>query len=210
MEPNVAPAYYVADWREPLIRYIADRVLPTDRKEAETICRRAAYYVVEDAELYRRSFSAPLLRCVGSEEARYILTEVHEGVCGNHTGYRVLAQKVLRAGYYWPTIMKDAETFVRACKQCQLHSNVARAPSTDLRALSSPWPFAQWGLDLLGPFPRATAQRKYVIVAVDYFTKWVEAESLVNITWRACKEFFWKNVICRFGVPNTLITDNDT
>ena len=80
--------------------------------------------------------------------------------------------------------------------------------SGSFKFYNSPWPFAQWGLDILGPFPRATGNRQFVLVAVDYFTKWVEAEALANIQDVDVKKFVWKNIVMRFGVPDPLITDN--
>ena len=77
-----------------------------------------------------------------------------------------------------------------------------------LNPLSSPWPFAQWGLDIVGPFPKATGKKKYLLVGTDYFTKWFEAEPLTNIRDVDTKKFFWKNVVTRFGVPHSLILDN--
>ena len=77
-----------------------------------------------------------------------------------------------------------------------------------LNPISSPWPFAQWGLDILGPFPRATGNRRFVLVAIDYFTKWAEAKALTNIRDVDVKKFVWKNIVTRFGVPNTLISNN--
>ena len=77
-----------------------------------------------------------------------------------------------------------------------------------LNSISSPWPFAQWGLDILGPFPRATGNRRFVLVAVDYFTKWAEAEALANIQDVDMKKFVWKNIITGFGVPDSFISDN--
>ena len=67
---------------------------------------------------------------------------------------------------------------------------------------------AKWGLDILSPFPRATGNRRFVLVAVDYFTKWAEAEALVNIRDIDVKKFVWKNIVKRFGVPDSLISDN--
>ena len=81
-------------------------------------------------------------------------------------------------------------------------------PAGHLNPVSSPWPFAQWGLDILGPFPRAPGNRRFVLVAVDYFTKWVEAEALANIRDVDVKKFVWKNIFTRFGVPDSLISDN--
>ncbi|KAK3024869.1 hypothetical protein RJ639_044481 [Escallonia herrerae] len=87
-------------------------------------------------------------------------------------------------------------------------STIPRQAPIPLSTLSSPIPFVMWGMDMLGPFPPATAQHKFVIVAIDYFTKWVEAEALATITEKKCEEFFWQAVFCRFGIPRVLITDN--
>ena len=81
-------------------------------------------------------------------------------------------------------------------------------PTGRLNPVSSPWPFAQWGLDILGPFPRATGNRRFVLVAVDYFTKWAEAEALANIQDIDMKKFVWKNIVTRFGIMNSLVSDN--
>ena len=77
-----------------------------------------------------------------------------------------------------------------------------------LNLISSLWPFAQWGLDILGPFPRATGNRRFVLVAVDYFTKWAEAKALANIRDVDVKKFVWKNILTIFGVLNALVSDN--
>ncbi|KAK3037092.1 hypothetical protein RJ639_029934 [Escallonia herrerae] len=158
------------------------------------------YAVVEDV-LYKRSFTLPYLRCLTPTEADYALWEVHEGICGQHLGGRALAHKVLRQGYYWPTMQQDAMSYTKKCDACQRFSSIPRQAPSPLSALSSPIPFAMWGMDILGPFPLATAQRKFVIVAIDYFTKWVEAEALASITERKCEDFFWRAVVCRFGIP---------
>ena len=108
--------------------------------------------------------------------------EVHESVCRNHIGARALAGKVLRQGYYWPTILRDATDLVRRCKIFQEHTKISRLPSEPLTSITSPWHFQYWGLDILGPLPIGKGQCKFIIVAVDYFTKWDEAEPLATIT----------------------------
>ncbi|KAK3029542.1 hypothetical protein RJ639_038501 [Escallonia herrerae] len=138
----------------------------------------------------------------------YALREVHEGICGQHLGGRALAHKVLRQGHYWPTMQQDAMSYTTKCDACQCFSSIPRQAPSPLSALSSPIPFAMWGMDILDPFSLATAQRKFVIVAVDYFIKWVEAEALASITERKCEDFFWRTVVCRFGILRVLITDN--
>ncbi|KAM1792092.1 hypothetical protein ACFX12_035986 [Malus domestica] len=72
----------------------------------------------------------------------------------------------------------------------------------------SPWPFGQWGLDLIGPMPAGKGNVRYAIVAVDYFTKWAEVEPLTTITEAKIEDFVWKNILCRFGIPNAIVTDN--
>ena len=81
-------------------------------------------------------------------------------------------------------------------------------PGRVLNPLSSPWPFAQWGLDIVGPFPKAAGNKRYLLVGTDYFTKWVKAEPLANIRDADAKKFIWRNIVTRFGVPRTVILDN--
>ena len=92
---------------DPIWDSLADGKLPSDPKEASKLRARSARFTVHRGTLYKRGFSAPILKCVGKEDANYILREVHEGICGNHIGARTLAGKTLRQGYYWPTMLKD-------------------------------------------------------------------------------------------------------
>uniref|UniRef100_A0A2N9EIL5 Integrase catalytic domain-containing protein n=1 Tax=Fagus sylvatica TaxID=28930 RepID=A0A2N9EIL5_FAGSY len=104
----------------------------------------------------------------------------------------------------------DALKYVRECDKCQRFAPMIHQPARELNPLSRPWPFAQWGLDIVGPLPRAPGNKKFLITATDYFTKWIEAEPLSNIRDVDTKRFFWKNVITRFGIPWAAISDNGT
>ena len=97
---------------------------------------------------------------------------------------------------------------MKKCDQCQRFAPNICQPGGVLNPLSSPWPFAQWGLDIFGPFPKATSNKRYLLVGIDYFTKWVEAKPLANIRDVDAKKFVWKNIVTWFGVPHTLISDN--
>ncbi|CAJ2665348.1 unnamed protein product [Trifolium pratense] len=197
-------------WMTPVYNFLANGTLPDDQKEAAIIRRRACAYVVLDGKLYRRGFSIPLLKCVDEETVDYILREVHEGINAQHLGGRSLARKALRAGYYWPTMQQDAKDHVKKCDKCQRHGDMHLAPPHELKSMSSPWPFAWWGMDILGPFTKGLHQNKFLIVAVDYFTKWVEAEPLSDITSFRILRFFKRDVLCRFGIPQAVVTDNGT
>ena len=105
----------------------------------------------------------------------------------------------------------DTKAYVKVYNQCQRFSNVPRQPSEYLTPMMAPWPFAQWGLDILFPFQLGTRKMKFLMVNIDYFTKWVEAEPLTNITQQNVKNFVWKNIVCRFRVPRywCLTTDDN-
>ena len=97
---------------------------------------------------------------------------------------------------------------MKKCDQCQKFATNIHQLEGVLNPLSSPWPFAQWSLDIVGPFPKAAGNKRYLLVGMDYFTKWVEAEPLANIRDVDAKKFVWKNIVTQFGVPRTLISDN--
>ena len=165
-----------------IVSYLKDDKLPEGEDEARKLRVRVTRYFLMDEVLYKRGFSQPHLKCLAPDEANYMLREVHEGAYENHSGARSLIHKVFRAGYYWPTLQADAKAYVKVCDQCQQFSNVPRQPSEYLTPMMALWPFAQWGLDILGPIPLGTRQMKFLVVGIDYFTKWVEAEPLASFT----------------------------
>ncbi|RDY11236.1 putative protein K02A2.6, partial [Mucuna pruriens] len=195
---------------EPIVEYLEGGKLPVDPAEAGKIRKEAPKYALVEGRLYRRGFSSPLLKCVGPEEAEYIIKEVHEGICGTHIGGRALAGKIARTGYYWPSLKADCMNYVKRCDTCQRFADNHQAPAEQMHTVISPWPFHKWGIDILGPFPLAPGQLKFLMVAVDYFTKWVEAEPMATIIAERVKRFIWKKIICRFGLPAEIVSDNGT
>ena len=105
-------------WMTPIMSFLQDRHLPQNTEEAKKIKNRAARFTILNDALYKRGFSMPYLKCVDKEEARYILEEIHEGVCGDHAGLRSLVNKVIRTGYFWPTMQVDAVEIVKKCDKC--------------------------------------------------------------------------------------------
>ena len=148
------------------------------------------------------------LKCVDEEEAKYILEEIHKRVCGDHVGPRSLVSKVVRTGYFWPTIQIDIRELVKKCDRCQRFGNVQCLPAEKLTTIASLWPFAQWGINIVGPLPQGKGQVKFLLIAINYFTKWVEAEALATITEARIQSFVLKNIICRFKIPKMIISDN--
>ena len=192
----------------PIISYLKDGKLPEGKDKARKLRVRSARYVLMNKVLYKKGFSQPYLRCLAPDEDNYVLREVHEGTCGNYSRARSLVHKVVHIGYYWPNMQADAKAYVKVCDQCQQFSNVSRQPSEYLTLMMASWLFAQWGLDILGLFPLGTRQMKFLVVGIDYFTKWIEAEPLASITQQNVKSFVWMNIVCRFEVPRVLVSDN--
>ncbi|GJW78099.1 reverse transcriptase domain-containing protein [Tanacetum coccineum] len=195
-------------WMTPICEYLAKEILPEDKKKARAVRRKAARYTMINGTLYKKSFLGPWLRCVGPLQANYVLREIHEGSCSMHSGPRSVVAKVIRTGYYWPTMHMDARNLIRECNDCQIHRPVPRNPQQNLTPITSPWPFYKWGIDIAGPFPEGPGKVKFLIVAIDYFTKWIEAKAVATITGNQVKKFVWDNIVCRFGLPGEIISDN--
>jgi hypothetical protein len=150
-----------------------------------------------------------MLKCVTETEGVQILREVHSGTCGSHAGPRALAAKVIiRQGFYWPTMICTANQVIRSCEACQKFSPRSGSPSQFTKLIAHTWPLQRWGLDIVGPLPTAQGNLKFTFVAVEYFTKWIEARAVSTITSKTAPKCFWQNIVCRFGVPSELTVDN--
>src|SRR4051812_47913366 len=155
-----------------------------------------------------RIISGVLQRCVTIGDGKTILQYIHEGIYGHHAGSRSLVAKALRAGFYWPTAMNDAKDIVRRCNGCQRFADKPHASGSELKPIPLAWPFAQWGLDMIGKLPRSSkGGHIYLLVAVDKFTKWIEAMPVTNQKGKTAVKFF-ESIVYRFGVPHSIITDN--
>ncbi|XP_056697450.1 uncharacterized protein [Spinacia oleracea] len=206
--PVVAILDQSSTWMDPIIAYKVDGSLPDDSSLAAKIQKKSSWFEWWNGVLYKKSFSRPLLWCVSLEKGKEILDDLHQGLCSSHIGVRALAEKALRTGYYWPTLREDALSMVQKCDKCQRFAHLIHRPAHPLTPILSPIPFSKWGMDLLGPYTTAPGGRRYVIVAVDYFTKWVEAEALKNIRTSDVRAFIWKNIMTRFGIPQAIVFDN--
>ncbi|GJY54854.1 reverse transcriptase domain-containing protein [Tanacetum coccineum] len=169
-------------WMTPIRNYLEEGKLPEDPVDARTLMEKIGNYTIEDGVLYRKSYLVPLMRCVGPLQANYVIREVHMGSCGMHDGPRQVVAKAMNLGYFWPSMHRDARELIRACDDCQAHAAVPRLPKADMISVTSAWPFMKWGMDIVGPLPEGPGRVKYLIVAIDYFTKWMEAKPLATIT----------------------------
>ena len=169
--PEIQHIEVEESWMTLIVTYLKGGRLLEERDEVRKLRIRSAKYILIDEVLYKRGFSQPYLRCLAPDKANYVLREIHERACSNHSRARALIHKVVHAGYCWPTIQADAKAYVKVCNQCQRFSNILRQPSEYLTPVMAPWPFTQWGLDILGSFPIGNRQMKFLMVGINYFTK---------------------------------------
>ncbi|CAL2276958.1 unnamed protein product [Prunus armeniaca] len=183
--PLICAIDHSPTWMDPILQFLQNQTLPADPAEARRVRYHSTRYLIINGALYKRGFSLPYLRCLTLKEGHYVLQEIHERICGNHSGARSLMHKAIRQGYFWPSLHTDAQAFTQKCDKCQRFANIPQLPAEPL-----------------------TAMVKYAVVDVDYFTKWVEAEALATITAARIETFVWQNIVCCFGIPNVIVTDN--
>ncbi|XP_012840476.1 PREDICTED: protein NYNRIN-like [Erythranthe guttata] len=206
---EVAVASAADDRRTDIIRCLGGYELPC-RREQNKLVARSRGFCLDRGLLYKRGFTRPHLKCLSRAEGVRAIREVHEGCCGDHAGGRMLAMRLLRAGYFWPTMRKDSIQFVKACDKCQRYGPRIHMPGEEMTIMDAPRPFLRWGIDIVGPLPIATGQMKFLVVTIDYFSKWVEAEAVARITDTEIMRFIWQNICCRYGIPMDLVSDNGT
>ena len=146
-----------SSWLTLILRYLSTRELSSNRTEAHKVQVQATRFSLVNGQLYKRSLDGQYLKCLTTQQRQYLLVELHEGVCENHLGDRTLAHKAHMQGYYWPTMRAHATAYVKKCDHCQWQAHLSRVPAQDLASITSPWPFAQWGIDIVGPLPTAPA-----------------------------------------------------
>ena len=168
------------EWYSDILQYLKDGTYPpsANKNDQLTIQNLSTNYIICGERLYRRSYDGIHLLCVTANEAQQIIEEVHESSYGPHMNAHMLSRKIMRQGYYWTTMEADCAAHVRKCHQCQAHEDVKHMPPVVLHTMTSPWPFSTWGIDIIGKIhPTASNGHEFILVAIDYFTKWVEAAS---------------------------------
>ncbi|XP_050374557.1 uncharacterized protein LOC126792112 [Argentina anserina] len=179
----------LSDWRYPIIQFHNNPEGKHDRRTKYF----AANYVLYKDQLYRKFANGLLLLCIGGPDALRVMREVHEGIYGAHQAGIKMRWLIRRHGYYWPTIMKDCTEFALGCQQCQIHGPHHRVPAHLLHPIVKPWPFRCWAMD--------------IIVATDFFTKWVEAKPYTSIYGETVITFIKQEIVHWFGIPETILAE---
>jgi len=209
VDEPISPVRPAPSWAQPIMTYLISGELPADEVSARQVQRRARAYTIINGEIYKRSVTGVLQRCVESEEGQEILRDIHQGECGHHDSSRALVAKAFRHGFYWPSALTEAEDIVRKCNGCQRYAHKIHQPASALKTIPITWPFAVWGLDMVGPFKPARGNLTHMLVLVDKFTKWIEVKPIRLCDGKTAVKFL-KDIILRYGYPHSIITDNGT
>ena len=137
-----------------------------------------------------------------------VLNDSHSGACGGHLSGLATSHKILRAGYFWPTIFKDCVEAVKHCHPCQLYTRKMRSHPIPLFLVVSVGPFMKWGIDYVKYNPASVGGHKYIIVVVEYFMKWAKAMPTFKADKKTAAFFIFNQIIARFGIPKVIITDH--
>jgi hypothetical protein len=197
------------DWMSPIKAYLDNQPISDDNAEIERITRKSRMYHLIDGVLYKQGANDMMMKCISKDEGVQLLREIHSGVCGAHSSRRSIVGKAFNHGFYWPTAKDDAMKIVTKCKECQFFQKQIMKHVNLLRPIDLSWPFAVWGIDIVGVLPRAPGGFRFLFVGIDTFTKWMEATPVVNITQETSVKFL-QSIIYRFGVLKRVLTDNGT
>jgi len=163
-------------WYADLVNFLASEKLPEGlpRQQRDKLMSDAKNYFWDDPSLYKLCPDQMLRRCVPDEEFESVLRFCHTLACGGHFSGKSTAAKVLQSGFFWPSLHKDAQSFCRACTRCQALGNNSKRDMMPLQPIMAVELFDIWGIDFMGPFPNSQGYT-YILVAVDYVSKWIEA-----------------------------------
>ena len=197
-----------APWYADIANYLVSGVLPAtmSHQQRRKLKSDAKYYFWDEPYLFKVGIDGIFRRCVPHEETDSILAHCHSSAYGGHSSYSKTTAKVLQSGFFWPSLFKDARSFVLACDRCQRTGNMTRRNEMPLNFILEVEIFDVWGIDFMGPFPSSRGY-EYILVAVDYVSKWVEAMACRKADSNSVKKFFNEIIFPRFGVPRAVISD---
>ena len=201
----------VVPWYADLVNYLATKTLPPElpRVRREKIKSDARYYIWDDPYLWKQCSDQMVRRCVPETEFESILIFCHSYTCGGHFGPKRTARKVLECGFFWPSLFHDAYIFCKSCTRCQYSGNLARRDQMPQTPILICEIFDVWGIDFMGPFPNSFGN-VYILLAVDYVSKWVEAKATRTDDSKVVADFVKSHIFVRFGIPRAMISDRGT
>ncbi|KAM2032528.1 hypothetical protein ACFX1T_014532 [Malus domestica] len=198
----------VTPWYADYVNYLVSDIMPLDLtwQQKKRFISLVRHYYWDEPYLWKHCPDQCIRRCVPNDEMEEILRHCHSLACGGHFGATKTAAKVLQSGFWWPTLFKDAHTFVSTCDRCQRIGNISSRHQMPLNNILEVELFYVWGIDFMGPFPSSYG-KQYILVVVDYVSKWVEAIALPTNAAKVVVHFLRKHIFTHFGTPRAIISD---
>ncbi|CAM8902659.1 unnamed protein product [Rhodiola kirilowii] len=195
-------------WYAQIVNYLVGAKFPPAYSKARRLKLKhdARHYVWDDPYLWKIGSDQILRRCIPDGEIASVLSFCHEHACGGHFGPRRTARKILDSGFFWPSIFRDSYNHCKKCDKCQRVGNVSARNEMPQVPILVNDVFDIWGIDFMGPFQTSNGF-VYILVAVDYVSKWVEAKATRCNDAKTVVEFLRTNIFCRYGVPKAIISD---
>ncbi|CAN6677822.1 unnamed protein product [Malus baccata var. baccata] len=197
-----------APWYADIVNFLVSKRIPSEftRHQRDKLRHDARFYVWDDPYLWKFCPDQIIRRCVHDSECHSILSFFHTYACGGHFGTQRTALKVLQCGFYWPSIFKDAKIFCLTCDKCQRMGGISARDQMPQVSIVNVEIFYVWGIDFMGPFPSSYGFM-YILLAVDYVSKWVEAKATRTNDSKVVADFIRTNIFARFGMPRVIISD---
>ena len=198
-------------WYADIANYLVTGQIPPHWPTAEKqrFLRDVREYYFDDPYMYKYCADQIMRRCVPESDQRDIIRFCHSEACGGHFSAKKTTAKIFQCGYFWPSVFKDAFEFCKSCDRCQKLGKVTARNEMPQQPILVLEVFDCWGIDFMGPFPKSNGY-EYILVAVDYVSKWVEAIPTKTTTTKVVLEFIRDHILTRFGVPRAIISDKGT
>ncbi|MCO5552923.1 hypothetical protein L7F22_006442 [Adiantum nelumboides] len=177
-----------------------------ERVQRHCLVRKALSYQLIGEYLYHKGKDLVLGRVPLVKEIETILMSCHEGVCGGHFAQEITSRKILQAGFVWPSLHRDVQHWCKACKACQ-HTGDRKLSYDPRFPIFAYGPFEKWGINAIGPLPRTSTDKQYILTAIDYMTRWAEAASVARITSADVSKCVLDYICSRFGTPLEILSD---
>ncbi|MCO5553238.1 hypothetical protein L7F22_006759 [Adiantum nelumboides] len=193
----------------PVVNYILKGEFPKEfiAGQRRKLIKQASTFLWLEGALYQKGKDLVCRRVPSTNEIPKILKGLHEEACGGHFSHELTLKKVLLAGYVWPSMHADVQHWCRSCHNCQVNGN-KRLLYGPRQAVIANDPFEKWGIDAMGPLPRTANGKLYILVAINYMTRWVEAQSVAKVNEKTVSKFVYTHICCRFGTPLEIVSDN--
>eukprot|EP00253_Pinus_taeda_P010676 PITA_10676 len=209
--PQISDTFTQSPWYSDICFVLLNLCAPPglSRTKKRFLRMKSSNFCVIDGALFWKNYEGIFLKCLTKDETNNVMREFHAGDYGGHLYWKSTADKILRAGYYWPSLFRNVKTFTASWHKCQIFEGKRKLLPLPLKPISTEKPFQQWDLDFVGEIhPSSSGQHKWILTATDYFTKWIEAIPCRQANDSTIIQFLESNILSRFGCPEKIITDN--